>query len=88
MTTHTRSSGARVTGPPCHNLFEDGEEAHRDGECLTDPIAGRSVGVVEEHAGEEPSFPYTAFNGPPATRYTPPPGTASGRRSAGPSPRW
>jgi len=62
--SHTFVWGQGGGIPPYHDLFEDGEEVYRDGEYLTDLIAGRSVEFVEDRADDGPFFLYTAFNAP------------------------
>lgn len=57
--------GAPYIGTPLHDLWEDGQEVHCDGEYLTELIGRRATEAVRRSAqGEDPFFLYVPFNAP------------------------
>ncbi|OLT01244.1 hypothetical protein BJF90_32610 [Pseudonocardia sp. CNS-004] len=63
-------NGERRRGTPMHDLWQNGEEIHRDGRYLTELIAENAVDFVQAHAHDtRPFFLYVPFT-PRTTRCT------------------
>lgn len=58
-------NGTTYVGTPLHDLWEDGQEVHRDGEYMTEVLGAKAVEAVKRTEGDDrPFFLYLPFTAP------------------------